>query len=62
MQNILYASAASFINFCLDNRGDGVRPRERIPIDYEEDCKMKDCPVCAIPMDEVNKSGVLIDV
>ncbi|MCL6635375.1 MAG: zf-TFIIB domain-containing protein [Peptococcaceae bacterium] len=23
---------------------------------------MKDCPVCAIPMDEVPKSGVLIDV
>lgn len=23
---------------------------------------MKDCPVCSIPMDEVSKSGVLIDV
>lgn len=23
---------------------------------------MKDCPVCAIPMDEVPKSGVLIDI
>lgn len=23
---------------------------------------MKGCPVCSIPMDEVNKSGVMIDV
>ncbi|HQD76864.1 MAG TPA: zf-TFIIB domain-containing protein, partial [Bacillota bacterium] len=23
---------------------------------------MKSCPVCSIPMDEVKKSGVLIDV
>lgn len=23
---------------------------------------MKDCPICSIPMDEVSKSGVVIDV